>query len=68
MTKAIWNNLVLADSDETIIVEGNHYFHPDSVNWEFLTKKLTKNLASCLMRLNTVARLMVVSLLVLIVW
>ena len=41
MTKAIWNNEVLADSDETIIIEGNHYFPPDSVNWEFLNESNT---------------------------
>lgn len=34
MPKAIWNGVVLAESDETIVVEGNHYFPPDSVNWE----------------------------------
>lgn len=28
--KAIWNNSVLADSDQTIVIEGNHYFPPDS--------------------------------------
>ena len=34
MPKAIWNGAVLAESDETIVVEGNHYFPPNSVNWE----------------------------------
>lgn len=29
--KAIWQNTVLAESDQTIEVEGNHYFPPDSV-------------------------------------
>ena len=32
MTKAIWNGAVLAESDATIVVEGNHYFPPDSIN------------------------------------
>ncbi len=32
MAKAIWNGAVLAESDETVIVEGNHYFPPDSIN------------------------------------
>ncbi|MEX2561938.1 MAG: DUF427 domain-containing protein [Nitriliruptoraceae bacterium] len=32
MPKARWNNAVIADSNETIIVEGNHYFPPDSVD------------------------------------
>ncbi len=34
MPKAIWNGAVLAESDETIVVEGNHYFPPESVNDE----------------------------------
>jgi uncharacterized protein (DUF427 family) len=35
MAKAVWNAVVLADSDRTIVVEGNHYFPPDSVRTEF---------------------------------
>jgi uncharacterized protein (DUF427 family) len=34
--KAVWNGAVLAESEETIVVEGNHYFPPDSVNHEYL--------------------------------
>jgi uncharacterized protein (DUF427 family) len=34
--KAIWNNRVIAESDDTVIVEGNHYFPADSVRQEFL--------------------------------
>lgn len=30
--KAIWNNEVLAESDETVVVEGNHYFPASTVN------------------------------------
>lgn len=33
--KAIWNNKVLAQSDETIFLENNHYFPPESLNREF---------------------------------
>ena len=29
--KAMWENTVLAESDKTIVVEGNHYFTPESV-------------------------------------
>ena len=29
--KATWNGVVLAESDKTIVVEGNHYFPPDSI-------------------------------------
>ncbi|MEL7340639.1 MAG: DUF427 domain-containing protein, partial [Bacteroidota bacterium] len=28
--KAIWNGQVIAESDETKVVEGNHYFPADS--------------------------------------
>jgi len=30
--RAIWNGAVLAESDKTVVVEGNHYFPPASVN------------------------------------
>ena len=33
--KAIWHNEVLAESENTIVVEGNHYFPAESVNREF---------------------------------
>jgi len=36
--KAIWNNEVIAESDETIIVDTFYYFPPDSVNKEYLEK------------------------------
>lgn len=35
MTKAIWNNTVVAESDHTEIVEGNHYFPANSIKKEF---------------------------------
>ncbi len=35
MAKAIWNDVVLAESDVTEVVEGNKYFPPDSVNREY---------------------------------
>ncbi len=35
--KAIWNGQVLADSDDTVIVEGNHYFPADSLDRQFFT-------------------------------
>ena len=33
--KAIWNNQVLASSDQTVLVEGNHYFPTNALNMEF---------------------------------
>ncbi|MCG8452128.1 MAG: DUF427 domain-containing protein [Spirochaetales bacterium] len=32
--KAFWNGHVVAESQNTIVVEGNHYFPPDDVNQE----------------------------------
>lgn len=29
--KAIWNNTILAESNDTIFIEGNHYFPPESI-------------------------------------
>ena len=33
--KAIWNGQVLAESNETKVIEGNHYFPPESINADF---------------------------------
>lgn len=35
MPQAVWNGAVIADSDETVVVEGNHYFPRDAINAEF---------------------------------
>jgi uncharacterized protein (DUF427 family) len=34
--KAIWNNVVIAESDDTILIEGNHYFPIESINMAFI--------------------------------
>ena len=39
--KAIWNNEILAESDKTVVVEGNHYFPDDSINKEFFKRSET---------------------------
>lgn len=39
--KAIWNGVVLAQSENTVVVESNHYFPPGSVNHEYLEKSTT---------------------------
>lgn len=36
MVKAIWNDTVIAESDNTIVVAGNHYFPRDSVASRYL--------------------------------
>ena len=35
--KAIWNNEVIAESNETVVIEGNHYFPHDSIKKEYFT-------------------------------
>lgn len=42
MVKAIWNDKVLAESDKTIVVEGNHYFPPESINKDFFHETPTQ--------------------------
>ena len=39
--KAIWNEEVIAESDDTIIIEGNHYFPPESINSAFFKESNT---------------------------
>lgn len=36
MIKAVWNDAVIAESDQTVKVEGNHYFPPDALNKDLL--------------------------------
>jgi uncharacterized protein (DUF427 family) len=33
--KASWNGAVLAESDDTVVVENNHYFPPESINTDY---------------------------------
>ena len=35
--KAIWKDTVIAESNDTVVVEGNHYFPEASLNREFVT-------------------------------
>lgn len=39
--KVVQKNIVLADSNQTVVIEGNHYFPPESVNWDYLQKSDT---------------------------
>lgn len=36
--QAIWNGVVLAESDQTRVVEGNHYFPPETLNKEYFSE------------------------------
>lgn len=40
--KAIWENVILAESNATILVEGNHYFPPDSINKHYFKDSNTQ--------------------------
>ena len=40
--KAVWNGVVLAESGQTRVVEGNHYFPPDSVSREYFQPSPTQ--------------------------
>ena len=39
--KATWKNQVVAQSEETIVIENNHYFPPSSVNMKFFDNSTT---------------------------
>lgn len=39
--KAVWNNTVIAESHDTVVVEGNHYFPPDSLQMQYFESSAT---------------------------
>jgi uncharacterized protein (DUF427 family) len=39
--QAIWNGAVLAESSDTVVVEGNHYFPAEAINREFFQESNT---------------------------
>lgn len=46
MTKATWNGATLAESDSTILVEGNHYFPAEAINQEYFQPSNTHTTCS----------------------
>jgi uncharacterized protein (DUF427 family) len=44
MPKASWNGKVIAESDETEVMEGNQYFPPETVNRDYLQPSDTHTL------------------------
>ena len=42
--KAVWNGAVIAESDRTKVVEGNHYFPPEDVDERYLRPSLMRSL------------------------
>jgi len=39
--KAIWNNTILAESDDTVVIENNHYFPHDAINKNYFKPSKT---------------------------
>ena len=46
MARAIWNGAEVAQSDATVVVEGNHYFPPESVERACLRQSATHTVCS----------------------
>jgi uncharacterized protein (DUF427 family) len=44
MVQAVWNGAVIAESDDTVVVEGNHYFPRDAVVAEVLSDSATTSI------------------------
>ncbi|KQN99633.1 MULTISPECIES: DUF427 domain-containing protein [unclassified Arthrobacter] len=42
MPKALWNDQVIAESADTVMVEGNHYFPPNSIAEQFFVPTRTQ--------------------------
>ncbi|MBY8878829.1 DUF427 domain-containing protein [Actinacidiphila acidipaludis] len=42
MIRAVWNGTVLAEAEDAIVVEGRHYFPPDSLNREYFAESQTR--------------------------
>ena len=39
--KAVWNGKTIAESNDTVVVEGNHYFPTEALNKEFIHESIT---------------------------
>ena len=44
--KAVWNGVMLAESDATIVIEGNHYFPPESIHRDYFADSATHTTCS----------------------
>ena len=44
MAKAEWNGAVLAESEDTVVVEGNHYFPAEAIQRQFFKSSATRTL------------------------
>jgi uncharacterized protein (DUF427 family) len=41
MKQAVWNGQVIAESDNTVVIEGNHYFPPSTIKKEYFQENNT---------------------------
>ena len=39
--RVVREDLILAESNDTIVIEGSHYFPPEAVNWDYFQKSDT---------------------------
>jgi len=46
LMKAVWKGTVVAESDDTVVVEGNHYFPATALDPKFLLPSNTKTMCS----------------------
>ncbi|MBT2510574.1 DUF427 domain-containing protein [Streptomyces sp. ISL-98] len=44
MMRAVWHGAVLAEAERTVVVEGNHYFPPESLHRQYFTESRAKSL------------------------
>ena len=44
--KAIWNGTVVAESDDTVVFEGDHYFPADALKREYVLMSHTRSMCS----------------------
>ena len=42
--KAYWNEILIAESDDTIVVENNHYFPPETIKTEYFKPSETHSI------------------------
>ncbi len=40
--KAVWNSVILAESNDTVVVESNHYFPVDSLNSQYFIRSASQ--------------------------
>ena len=43
MPRAVFEDIIIAEFDDTILLEGNHYFPPESVNMKYLHPSKTQS-------------------------